>query len=335
MASVFISYSHQDQGLRSQLDKHLALLKREGHVDIWTDHCIRPGEAFDTAINAALSTSDIVLLLISSDFIHSDYCFGVEMTEAMARSARGESVVIPVILRPCDWMTAPFGKLKALPTDGLAIVKWPTLDDGYLDVVKQLRALLTKDAGAKPAAKTSSSRPSQVQPGALSGEPAVPPAQQGASNFVGQAPAKRSSNLSLPKKFTDLERSEFMQEGFNEIRSYFERSLSELQARNEHIKTKHTVITSQAFTATIFDQGKKVAGCGIKIGGGFGANGISYSGSDDPHVNSINESLSIGDDKYNLGWKTMMGGMGGRGEALMTHDGAASHLWDMFVSRLQ
>ena len=317
MASVFISYSHSDQDLRGQLDKHLSLLKRQGHVDVWTDHCIRPGEAFEPAIAGALDTSDIVLLLVSPDFIHSDYCYGVEMTTALERSANGEATVIPVILRPCDWHSAPFGRLKALPTDGKPVVKFQTYDDGFLDVVSQLRALVTKSA-AKALANSSEDGGSPV---------AAAPSL---------APAKRSSNLNLPRQFTDLDRAEFVQQGYEDILEYFDNSLKELEARNSSIQTKLQRVTAIAFTATIFNAGKKMAGCAIRQGSIVGSNGISYLDNDDANVtNANNESLAIADNKHMLGWKSMFGGfMSGNANALMTHEGAASHLWDMFVRRL-
>ncbi|MBV8657072.1 MAG: toll/interleukin-1 receptor domain-containing protein, partial [Burkholderiales bacterium] len=96
MASAFISYCHADQGLRSQLDVHLAVLKRQGHVEVWSDHCIRPGEALDTTISAALEAADLVLLLVSPDFMNSHYCVGVEMTRALERAAAGESQVVSI-----------------------------------------------------------------------------------------------------------------------------------------------------------------------------------------------------------------------------------------------
>lgn len=327
MARVFVSYSHVDQGLRGQLDVHMAALKRQDVIEVWTDHCIRPGESFDSKISAALEAADVILLLVSPDFLHSDYCVTIEMQRALERAREGHAQVIAIILRPCDWQSLEIGLLKALPTDGMPVVKFPTLDDGFHDVVKHLRAMLTKPTLVKPfprheaRATGSTSQQGEVETSPLAQVPL----------------ARRSSNLNIPRRFTDLDRSEFVREGFEFIMEYFTNSLKELEARNSHIQTRIRPQTASSFVATIFSDGEKVAGCGVRQGGFVGSNGINYVANDDPHQsNSSNESLSLVDDKYNLGWRSMFGpGFYGReSNSPMTHEGAASHLWDMFVSPL-
>jgi hypothetical protein len=120
MAILFFSYSHQDEGLRDQLETHLAALKRQGYITTWHDRRITGGEAFADAISANLEAADIVLLLVSPDFIASDYCFDKEMIRALDRHQEGTCTVIPVILRPCDWQDAPFGSFLAASKDGKA-----------------------------------------------------------------------------------------------------------------------------------------------------------------------------------------------------------------------
>lgn len=142
MTRAFISYSHADDALRAEFNKHLSLLRRQGLLELWSDHRIPAGGEFDKHISAELEAADIIILLISPDFMASDYCYGIEMKRAMERHQAGSAVVIPVILRPVDWHSAPFGALKALPRDGKPVVKWPTLDDAFLDVVQALRSLL-------------------------------------------------------------------------------------------------------------------------------------------------------------------------------------------------
>ncbi|HLI09580.1 MAG TPA: TIR domain-containing protein [Ktedonobacteraceae bacterium] len=86
-----------------------------------------------------LSTANVILLLVSTDFLHSDFCYEIEMKEAMRRHERGEAYVIPVILRPCDWQEEPFGILKPLPTKGKAVTKWHNRDDAFLDINRGIR----------------------------------------------------------------------------------------------------------------------------------------------------------------------------------------------------
>ena len=100
---VFLSYSHADEPLKEQLDKHLSALKQSGKINTWHDRLIPSGGEWDDEIKTELATADIVLLLISADFIASDYIRNVEIKNAMARHEQGEAKVIPIFLRPCDW----------------------------------------------------------------------------------------------------------------------------------------------------------------------------------------------------------------------------------------
>src|SRR5205085_1249843 len=114
---VFYSYSHEDERLRNELDKHLSNLKQQGLIVGWYDRNISAGTEWAYEIDAHLNTSQIILLLISPDFIASHYCYSVEMKRAMERHETGEARVIPIILRAIEWKGTPFEKLQVLPTD--------------------------------------------------------------------------------------------------------------------------------------------------------------------------------------------------------------------------
>jgi hypothetical protein len=116
--TLFFSYSHIDEALRNQLEVHLFALKRQGLISTWHDRRIIVGSHVGDAIDANLEAAQIILLLVSSDFIASDYCYEREMMRAMERQESGDARVIPVILRPCDWHDLRFGKLLAAPRDG-------------------------------------------------------------------------------------------------------------------------------------------------------------------------------------------------------------------------
>jgi hypothetical protein len=132
---VFFSYSHRDERLRNELEKHLALLKRSAAIAAWHDRKIIPGENVDQAIDHRLEHAKLILLLISSDFLSSDYCYSTEMQRAMELHRAGLAQVIPIILRPAMWHDAPFGKLLALPRDGKPVTTWATHDQAFLDIV--------------------------------------------------------------------------------------------------------------------------------------------------------------------------------------------------------
>jgi hypothetical protein len=141
---VLISYSHNDELLRNELEKHLSILKRQKLISTWHDRKIGAGEEWKGQIDDHLNSAKIILLLISADFLASDYCYDIEMKRAMERHESGEARVIPIILRPVDWKGAPFGKLQALPANAEPIVskKWGCNDEAFVDVARGLRVAI-------------------------------------------------------------------------------------------------------------------------------------------------------------------------------------------------
>ena len=128
---VFFSYAHEDEALRDALATHLRLLERQGIIAGWHDRRILPGGAWAGAIDDHLQRARIILLLVSADFLASDYSYDVEVQQAMARHDAGAARVIPVILRPVDWHSAPFGTLQALPKDGHPVTSWSNRDEAF------------------------------------------------------------------------------------------------------------------------------------------------------------------------------------------------------------
>jgi hypothetical protein len=138
-AAVFYSYSHKDERLRDVLATHLSLLRREGVIREWHDRRITPGDTWQQSIDENIDSADIILLLVSADFIASDYCWGQEVVRAIERHASGAARVIPIIVRPVDWGGAVFGKLQALPENGKPITLWTNRDLAWVNVVKGIR----------------------------------------------------------------------------------------------------------------------------------------------------------------------------------------------------
>ena len=140
--SVFVSYSHKDQRFRSALEKQLAILKRQNLIEVWHDREITAGSDWKGEISDHLDSADLILLLISPDFVASDYCYDVEMKRALKRHRANQAQVIPIILRPVMWLNAPFARLQALPTEGKPITKWGDRDTAFLDVAEGIRAAI-------------------------------------------------------------------------------------------------------------------------------------------------------------------------------------------------
>jgi WD40 repeat protein/energy-coupling factor transporter ATP-binding protein EcfA2 len=139
---LFYCYAHEDKALQDQLVKQLAPLERLGLIAGWSDRDISAGQHWQNEIDKRLNTADIILLLISPDFIASDYCHSVEVKRAMERHEAGEARVIPIILRPVYWQAMPFGQLQALPTHGKPIDTWRNRNEAFLKVVQGLRKVI-------------------------------------------------------------------------------------------------------------------------------------------------------------------------------------------------
>lgn len=120
---VFCSYAHADEAWRTKLETHLSLLKRENVISVWHDRKIVPGTSWAQEIDQHIESASLILLLISPDFIASDYCYNIEMKRALERHLAGDAFVIPILVRRCDWQAAPFASLQALPA-GRFITEW-------------------------------------------------------------------------------------------------------------------------------------------------------------------------------------------------------------------
>jgi len=115
---VFYSYAYEDKEYRQQLEKHLSNILRLYRIQTWFNRLIKAGERWEAILNDRLNTADLILLLISADFLASDYCYNQEMRRALERDARGEARIIPVLVRRVHWEKSPFSHLQALPLDG-------------------------------------------------------------------------------------------------------------------------------------------------------------------------------------------------------------------------
>lgn len=146
--SVFVSYSHVDEGLRIELGKHLSVLEDQGIISSWHDRMIGAGTEWEGAIDSHLNSARVILLLISSDFIHSRYCRDVEMKRALARHDERQALVIPIILRAVALKGTPFAKLQALPKDAKPVVTWTDRDSAFVDITDGLRNAIQDLVGA-------------------------------------------------------------------------------------------------------------------------------------------------------------------------------------------
>lgn len=318
MAKVFFSYSHKDAAQRDQLEEHLSLMKNQGLIEGWHDTKIEVGSEFDPEIQKNLEASEVILLLISAHFMASNYCYSKEMARAIERHKADEALVIPVILKPCDWHSSPFGGIKAAPEDGKAVSLWADTDEAYADVAKKVRSAIEARM-------------------ARSGARATPPDVQRQAATAPGFGLPRSSNLRLKKEFTQQDRDSILRDGFAFIERFFEGSLLELEQRNPGIKGRFEKIDARRFTAIIYNQGNTAAQCQVFMQSGFGGGGgIAYSSSISDRGNSYNESIHVEADDQSMYFQAM--GVQFSGSSRTKHlsaEGAAELFWGMLIHPLQ
>lgn len=139
---VFCSYTHKDESWLRKLEFHLNLLKRQGLISLWHDRLISPGTHRTQEIDARLETASVILLLVSSDFLVSDYCYSVEMKRTLERQEAGEARVVPILVRPVDWTNTLFVHRQVLPTDAKLIASWRNKDAALVDITAGIRRVI-------------------------------------------------------------------------------------------------------------------------------------------------------------------------------------------------
>lgn len=167
-AKIFISYSHRDEKFKDDLQIGLASLKNNGHIAAWDDRAILAGEEWDHQIKDALYQADIIILLVSPDFLASRYVREQEIKIAMERhhDPADFAVVVPVIIRPSDWKGNAFSQLQALPKNSKPITSWSNYDEAMLDVVAGIKKLVMPktDSSEKSGPRSIATSPTDILP---------------------------------------------------------------------------------------------------------------------------------------------------------------------------
>lgn len=309
-AQVFFSYCHKDEPFRDQLEIHLTMLKRQKLIATWHDRRITAGSHLDDEIDIEIERSEVILLLVSPDFLASEYCYGTELKRALERHNEGTARAIPVILRPCDWHSSPLAKLRATPTDGKPVAKYADRDEAYLEICKDIRAALPVSVEAALSITT---------------EATVPVA----------AEMSRSSNLRIRRKFSDHDRDVFREEGYRYIANFFENSLHELESRHNGLTTRFEQIDSRHFICSIYIEGERKSGCRIWRASDGMLGDICFNHNESARDNSMNASVRVDDDGYELGWKPSWSMFNDMAKGILPHQGAAEYFWEMMVEHLQ
>jgi hypothetical protein len=139
LCRVFVSYARVDEAYRVRLNVHLAPLVREGLIDLWSDRAIAAGSDWERDIERELAVADIVLLLVTPDFVASVYCFEQELTEAIRRHEEDGVCILPVLVKHVDLVNLPFGRFQGLPLNRRPVSAWQDPDEAWLQVAQGVR----------------------------------------------------------------------------------------------------------------------------------------------------------------------------------------------------
>lgn len=289
-----------------RLHTHLAVLRREGRIDTWYDREILAGGNLNQEINDQLETSELFLLLVSPDFLASNYCYEREMTVALERHRVGAAQVVPIIIEPCDWESTPLRELKALPRDGKPVSEWTNSNNAFLDVVQELRRLVNDEA------------PQLI---VLEG-----------NQPIEDRPEVR--RYRVKRDFDDIDRSDFREAAFNAIRNYFEASINEIDAI-DNLRGRYAATGPFTFTCTIINRGRDRGVAHITVhgrNGDFGLADIYYSFSENAPPNSAHGGFTIEADEFDLFLRPSMSVFEQGGDKL-SPQAAATKLWVQFLER--
>lgn len=220
---AFISYSHNDTALLDILHKHLKQLQREQLIQTWEDREIQAGGELNKQISYALEASQLFLALLSPDYISSSYCYEKEFERAMQRQEADELMIVPIILEPCDWLSTPFSKFKALPKDGKPISTWENKNTAFLDVAQNIRKLVNSDV-EKPIIKLNN-------------------------------PSPLSRNYRVQKDFDSIEKLEFLEKTFHDIKEFMKRNIEEV-TQIDNVKVRVLQEDGHTFKALLVNRNK-------------------------------------------------------------------------------
>jgi hypothetical protein len=139
---IFISYSPEDERLKKSLLRHLSPLERHGTIITWDSQRIEAGSRIEEIRLQNFNEADIVVCLLSSDFMASSYCYQVELPRALERKAVGDVEIIPILLRDVAWNQTPFHPLQKIPRDGKPVARYTSRDKAFNQIVQEIEKVV-------------------------------------------------------------------------------------------------------------------------------------------------------------------------------------------------
>lgn len=272
---LFISYSHKDAAVLERLHVHLAGMRRERLISEWYDREILAGDDIDNQISEQLESADIFLLLVSPDFIASDYCVERELARALERHDQGNARVIPIIVEPCDWASMDrLRRLKALPRDGAPISEFANENTAFVDITQELRRILD------------STHPQQVN----------------ATSNAMHEPGLASPKYRVKRDFDEIDRANYRDEAFLHTKSYIEAAIRELD-QVQGLRARFNDGGPTSFGCTVINQNQAHGTAHITVhraGGGTMLGDIFWLFEQNAPPNSANGWVNVKADEYEL-----------------------------------
>ena len=223
---IFFCYAHEDKTYLNKLKKHLIPLQRGHLIDTWHDADISPGAVWEEEVNKHLNTAHIILMLISPDFMASDYCYSKEMMRAIERHEQRDARVIPILIRPTHWHEAPFSKLQALPTDAKPITdpSWVTQDRAFIKITEGVRKAIDDIAQL------------QLAPASLLSENSSEPEPLTTTSTIPQSEIQADTNFVLNRLSQSTKDATIFSNPLShptEANAFFQTLVAEIQRLNE------------------------------------------------------------------------------------------------------
>jgi len=308
---AFISYSHKDQNYLERLKVHLAQIRREGLISDWTDNEIHAGQNLDNVIAEELGSSQLFIALLSPDYIYSDYCYNNEFKVAQEMQNKGELIIVPIIVEPCDWQKTPFGNLKALPKDGKAVSEWTNSNNAFLNVTDELRRLVSVTNQSFAAEQTST-----------------------------QIEEKIPRNYKVKKYFSEVDKFNFKEKGFADIKNYFQSSVTELNFV-ENLQVRFITDSTEYFTCLISNRANNkdcFITVKIKTEGQHQFGDLTYAFTEKVSSNSIqmDKVYNVENDEYEQFWYKASSGFNrlSREERHFSANQVGEEIWNDFISQV-
>lgn len=301
---IFISYSHVDSRWLDRLHKHLAQLRREGSIEAWYDREITAGGKLHDEIARELGEADIFIAALSPDFIASSYCYDVELQEALRREVEGGLVVVPIVFEPCDWLSTPLSNFKALPDEGKPVSEFANENVALLAITGELRRILLK-----------SEKPSQRPVGEE------------------QISASAASRYRIKKDFDRIDKRDFINKSFDEIRNFFKNSVIEINSVPE-LEADFLEKDKDSFSCTIINRGlgRAFETVTVRRGGVFGEIDLVYG--DRAPMNTSHGGFTVQSDDYEMFFSGGNFRFDGNGEKKLSALNVAQSIWDELLRKI-